>query len=254
MSPNVAPVPLGPAAGRLPLVYSYLARAGDGWMAIDAGPPGSAGLIRAAMKRHGVPENSLRLILLTHGHFDHYGGALELRALLPGRVPIAAHPADRPFLAGAAPVRLRPTCWQGGPPLLFGAAHYYGLRGLRRLPAWADDALDEVIWLEGLDRDAPSDLRSLCGIEAAAIHTPGHSPGSICVRLPGGETFTGDLVSRTPGGAPAWPLLADEPGELRRSLCALAGVAPAVLYPGHGKPLDGRRYGDWAAGVRPPSP
>ncbi|UQT49688.1 MBL fold metallo-hydrolase [Flavonifractor plautii] len=35
----------------------------------------------------------LKLILLTHAHFDHTGGVAELCAALP-RVPVYLHPAD----------------------------------------------------------------------------------------------------------------------------------------------------------------
>jgi glyoxylase-like metal-dependent hydrolase (beta-lactamase superfamily II) len=67
-----------------------------------------------------------------------------------------------------------------------------------------------------------------------AIHTPGHTRGSVCLDI-GGELFTGDTllegkVGRTdlPGG---------DSEVLAASIARLAGRYPAdtVLRPGHGE-------------------
>lgn len=75
--------------------------------------------------------------------------------------------------------------------------------------------------------------RICCGaIELTAIHTPGHTPGSSCLRT-GNWLFTGDTlfrgsVGRTdlPGGD------GQELAESLRRLCALEG--DLFVYPGHG--------------------
>ena len=52
---------------------------------VDA--PGEAGMVVDRLK-----ETQPKYILMTHDHFDHIGGLVELRSAL--EVPVAAHPAD----------------------------------------------------------------------------------------------------------------------------------------------------------------
>ena len=71
------------------------------------------------------------------------------------------------------------------------------------------------------------------------IHTPGHSPGSVCLYWPDKKVlFTGDVVfdqgvGRTdlPGGS----------GEnLKESIRTLSRLEVDYLLPGHGEPISGR--------------
>ena len=68
---------------RLPLVNIFLLGApGGDWVLVDAGMPGTAGLIRqAAAQVYG--SRAPRAIVLTHGHFDHIGALHALLAELP---------------------------------------------------------------------------------------------------------------------------------------------------------------------------
>ena len=68
------------------------------WVLIDAGMPGTAGLIaRAATQRFGHNSRP-SAIILTHGHFDHVGGLKTLAERWD--TPIYAHPLEFPFLNG----------------------------------------------------------------------------------------------------------------------------------------------------------
>ena len=59
-------------------------------------PGGEGARILAQLKADGM---ELKLILLTHAHFDHTGGVAELCAALPG-VPVYLHPADAALVGG----------------------------------------------------------------------------------------------------------------------------------------------------------
>lgn len=63
------------------------------------------------------------------------------------------------------------------------------------------------------------------------LHTPGHSPGSICLQLPG-AVLTGDTLFVTRCGRADLP--GSDPAALYRSLQRLAALPGATLvYPGH---------------------
>lgn len=231
---------LGPRVS-LPVVEAYLARCDARWIVIDSGPPGSTPAILAAMRHHNIAREEVAFIVLTHGHFDHFGSALRLREALGAHVRIVMHPADRPFVTGTeAPHRLRPTSPAGSLPLLCGTFWMLLSRASGQLRPWTEAESAEALWLEDTHGEAPVDLREQLGLPLQALHTPGHSPGSVCLRLPTGELFTGDILSHTLiGSAPAWPLLADDPERILPSLQRIAALRPRTVYPGHGAAMPG---------------
>jgi hydroxyacylglutathione hydrolase len=153
---------------------------------IDAPPAPAAilGLLR---------EQGLRLVALlsTHGHLDHVGGVSSVVAGLEpdpdGPIPVHIHDDDRHML-------LDPL-GNGGD---FG--RYLAQEGLDLTPPELIEGLDDGQVVRG------------AGLAFRAIHTPGHTRGSVCFRLDvEGETpllFTGDhlfagSIGRTdlPGGS-----------------------------------------------------
>ncbi|MFD7339965.1 MBL fold metallo-hydrolase [Streptomyces violascens] len=81
---------------------------------VDAGIPGSGQKILDRIAAHGVDPIDVALIVITHGHIDHFGSAAELHRLTGA--PIAGHIADLgPYRSG----RVRepyPAHWSDGPP------------------------------------------------------------------------------------------------------------------------------------------
>jgi len=153
---------------------------------VDAPPAPAAilGLLR---------EQGLRLVALlsTHGHLDHVGGVAAVIGGLekdPERpVPVHIHDHDRHML-------LDPLGTGGD----FG--RYLALEELDLTPPELIEGLDDGQVVGG------------GGLAFAAIHTPGHTRGSVCFRLDGdGEPpllFSGDhlfagSIGRTdlPGGS-----------------------------------------------------
>ncbi len=142
----------------------------------------------------------VKRILLTHAHIDHI---LMVRAFHEAtQAPVWLHPEDRPLYdRGADQAAAIGMTWPGTVPI----AH------------WMAD---------GEDVGIP-------GIDVRAIHSPGHSPGSVTFAtaegLIGGDVLFRDSVGRTdlPGGD--WDLL-------RRSIQKRFFVYPAetTVYPGHG--------------------
>jgi glyoxylase-like metal-dependent hydrolase (beta-lactamase superfamily II) len=109
------------------------------------------------VRRRGA---KVRAILLTHTDFDHVAGLDTLLAEF-GQVPVAVHAAERDFIAQARPMR--------------GQA--------RRLPA----PVPEPHLLE------EGTLYRAGSLVFEVLHTPGHSPGGVTLRIEN-CLFTGDAL------------------------------------------------------------
>jgi hydroxyacylglutathione hydrolase len=145
--------------------------------------------------------DSLDRIILTHRHYDHVGGAAELRRRLGAMVYI--HELD------AQPVRMGDD-W-GTQSKMFGFAM-------------------EPVEVETLQEGA---IVSTGDRDFEVLHTPGHSAGSIalfCER--DGSLIAGDTVFV--GGVGRWDLPSGDYPQLVNSLRRLAGLKAVDLYPGHG--------------------
>ena len=112
-------------------------------------PGGEGARILAQLKADGM---ELKLILLTHAHFDHTGGVAELCAALPG-VPVYLHPADAALVGGDVfpAVGAETTPYQDG------------------------------------------DVVKLGKMDIEVLHTPGHTPGGVTLKV-GDVLLTGDTL------------------------------------------------------------
>jgi glyoxylase-like metal-dependent hydrolase (beta-lactamase superfamily II) len=72
------------------------------------------------------------------------------------------------------------------------------------------------------------------------LATPGHSPGSVSLRL-GADMLVGDLlrggylVGRVAGGLPLNPYYLDDADALRASVARVLDTPAATLHVGHGR-------------------
>ncbi|OPY27958.1 MAG: hydroxyacylglutathione hydrolase [Methanocella sp. PtaU1.Bin125] len=145
----------------------------------------------------------LDLIVLTHCHYDHIAAVPEIVAATGAKVAlheddVAALKSDH--ISGAA---------------MFG----------RRLPALRVDRV--------LHND---DVIDLGNVKLTVIHTPGHTPGSICLYDAATRVmFTGDTVFE--GGSFGRTDIGGNPEHMINSLETLAGYDISALYPGHGNPV-----------------
>lgn len=148
----------------------------------------------------GVRKEHIEYLLLTHCHYDHTGGALDLRGKLG--CPVIAHELDADFL-------------ERGDSEITAASWY----GTKFYPCPVDRRL----------RGARETLM-LGKRPIAALHIPGHSPGSLAfVAESEGQTV---LFGQDVHG-PLDPRLHSDRADYRASLQRMLAIGADILCEGH---------------------
>lgn len=160
---------------------------------------------------------ALKGILLTHGHFDHLLALLELQLNYP--VPVYLHPDDLFLIERASTT-----------------AHHFLGRAVDPIPTKNEPISHDQIFPIG-------------STHFKAIHTPGHTPGSVCFFLKANKSqleieqlntsnndilFTGDTLFSY--GIESISHQYSSALELNQSLDVLDNLGEAILIlPGHGE-------------------
>ncbi|MEU1284175.1 MBL fold metallo-hydrolase [Kitasatospora sp. NPDC005856] len=198
---------------------------------VDAGTPGSGRKILDRVTAHGVDPAEVSLIVITHGHIDHFGSAAELHRLTGA--PVAGHVADLgPYRSGRVREPYLPTGPMG--------------RLMNRNPKLHARAepFEPTVLLRG-----ETSLEDF-GLAARVMPTPGHTAGSVSVLTDDGDLIAGDLIAGSfmglVPGKPANPPFHDDPRQNLASLREMLALNPTTLHVGHGTPLDPDRVRQWA--------
>lgn len=166
---------------------------------------------------------SIRLILLTHGHFDHAQNAAALSKEL--NAPIAMHRADLELLAD-----------NNSQPL-----GYKGLLGKIVLNASLKSFKSEKIpsFTPTVFLDEGDSLEEY-GIRAKILHLPGHTDGSIAVDVAEEHLFVGDALMNM--FYPTASMIFHDKSEMLKSAERISSLGKRTIYFGHGKPKQNRNW------------
>lgn len=201
------------------LGYSFLIETSHDLYLIDSGSPGQQHRVLTKMNELG--KRHLKVIWITHAHYDHYGSAAALRNLTGALIGI--HPADAESIT------------TGRSPL--GSSRRYGF-----IYPFAQQVVNYFYPLQATPPDFTLDdgeTLEKYGLNASILHTPGHTPGHSCLQLEGGIAFTGDLLGNFPRPV-LQNLLATNWDQLPLSLARLQALSPERIYTGHsGYPMPG---------------
>lgn len=211
----------------------YFGQPNGDWVLIDAGLPGTAGMIaRSAEARFGAGRPP-QAIVLTHGHIDHVGALLTLAERW--NVPIYAHALEHPYLNGASAYPKPDPKVGGGAMSLLATLFPKG-------------PLDASKWLQALPADET--VPFMPGWRW--VHTPGHSVGHVSLWRDSDRTLVAGDAFITTAQESAYAVAVQEL-ELHgppmyftadwqksaSSVRALAALGPEIVVTGHGQAMRG---------------
>lgn len=201
-------------------VNCYLVKIENGFVLIDTGYSKNREEIMAAMTKAGCVPGKLKLIILTHGDFDHSGNCAYFRERFNCKV--AMHRND------VGMVQYGDMFWKrdvGRVSRALGKMMMFVMR----------------IKLDEEDRFIPDLLlengQSLSefGFDATVHLLSGHSKGSIGLLTADGDFFCGDPIMNT--RRPERTKLVADREDYERSLETIKRLNFKVAYPGHGAPF-----------------
>lgn len=210
------------------------------WIMVDTGMPKCGKeIIAVANKRFGG--RPPKAILLTHGHFDHVGGIVDM--IKEWNVPVYAHPLEFPFLSGKLPYPNPDTSVEGG--LLAKISSIY--------PHEPIDITEHLVPLP-FTGSVPFLPRWHW------VHVPGHSPGQVAFfREENGLLISADafitvrqdsfykvlLQTKELNGPPRY--LTTNWNAAEESVKKLHDLHPKIVIPMHGEIMYGEEL---AAGLK----
>ncbi|WP_028313590.1 MBL fold metallo-hydrolase [Desulfatibacillum aliphaticivorans] len=205
----------------------WLLKGKQGYLMVDAGLPGKHRILFNRLKRLNISPEEIRLIVITHVHFDHAG---NLAAIVKrSGCPVIVHKAEAGDLAGGR--------WQvpnGTIPFTRAA-----VRLGRRLPGLLARLTQFEAVRPDITIESPMSLKSW-GFDADILLTPGHTSGSISVMTHDGHAMVGDLAYNE---MPRFykrriPPFGNDLNILKESWAVLLENGAKTIHPGHGASFD----------------
>jgi len=183
--------------------HAYLIKGRRKNLLIDCGLPMTVNHLADCLREIGLQLCDIDMLLLTHEHIDHAGGAPMFES-----ATIAAHPLAANKLA-----------------LKDEFTMMSGVFDEKATDFAADLLVDEGTSI------------SLGNYELQILHTPGHCSGAICVYEPNHRLlFSADTIMAN--GVVGGVLGSGNVSDYIHSLKRLFGLRIDHIYPGHGKPSD----------------
>jgi glyoxylase-like metal-dependent hydrolase (beta-lactamase superfamily II) len=201
----------------LPGVNVYLIQSGERYMLVDTGRRISRKLVVQKLNELGVSPNRVSVILLTHTHFDHAGGACMLKKLSGAQLMVHRSEAlnlKRGYSSIPRGTRRKSKIISVVGKLFF---PYLGF-----FPGVEADIL--------VDKEL--DLHEM-GFPAKVYHVGGHTKGSMIVVLDDGQAIVGDNMLGV-GGPKRFPPFANDVEGVKQCWALLDELGVVTMWPAHG--------------------
>ncbi len=196
---------------------AFTVTSGAGRLLVDSGGPKTWTRLQQALDEGAEGTGPLKVLMLTHCHFDHAENAAAVKARYGARIVV--HRGEADFLS------------RGENPPVRGTMRVnrliVALLGKRLLSRATYTPVDWDVLV-----DERYDLGDM-GFHAYALHTPGHSPGSISLVVDDEIAIVGDAIFGIFRGSVLPPFALDR--ELMvRSWKKLLDTGCSTFLPAHG--------------------
>ena len=203
----------------LTFVNAFLVRVNEGFILIDTGLSMHWGKLDSELVSAGCLPDKLKLIILTHGDFDHTGNCVKLREKYKCR--IAMHKDDSFMVENGLSLKRKTRTLQA---MLFSL-----IRKLFRKKFAFDKFMPDIYLTDGQNLNE-------YGFDAKVVHIPGHTKGSIGILTGDGDLFAGDTFTNR--RKPEVANYIENSLDLENSINRLKKMNIKMIYPGHGKPFE----------------
>lgn len=195
----------------------YLVTQGDSSILVDTGLKGNEKkILQACQGKH------VKLIVLTHGHMDHIQNAAYLAKEL--QVPIAMHQKDVALVEDNLCRDMKARGFLGNLVRLISVKSAKHTQLQQFQPA--------ILLKEG-------DKLQEYGIDAEILELPGHTAGSIGVKI-GEHLLVGDALINM--FKPSCAILYENWQEAQASAKRIENIGKLRIYFGHGNPVENRKW------------
>ncbi len=191
---------------------AFLLSGKEGGILVDTGPEKYRERVLEACRGQDV-----RLVFLTHGHFDHCQRAAGIAWSLG--CPLALGREDIPLLAQG---EKRQVFGRGFHGRLFAMASNHSI-----IHSKIEQTQPDVVLTDGMALEP-------YGVKGRVIALPGHTAGSMGLLLHSGELFAGDAMMNF--FRPSLPWCYENFQEAGETVAKIRNIAPSKVYFGHGAP------------------
>ncbi len=190
---------------------------GNNSILVDTGVRGGMKILRILFREAGISVEDIRLIILTHTHYDHTGNLQKLVKLSGAKVLVHKNEFE--------------NLKTGFTPIPDGQGKYSGFITRLGKKIYSGYASPKAFTADLINTDE-FDLKEF-GIDGKIISTPGHTNGSQSVLL-GDQLIAGDTFLNLNNGR-IFPPFVIEPVVLLKTWQSLFQTNIKTVYPGHGK-------------------